>query len=380
MRFSEIIGHKKLKSQLIRSIESGQVAHAQLFLGPEGSPNMALALAYIAFLNCRNRSLEDSCGECDSCRKIDRLIHPDLHFAFPVCATKKVSGKDVVSASFLNEWRNFLIQDSYNNATGWNNYFGGENKQLNISKEESRQIIKNLSLKAFDGQYKVMLIWLPEYMNASSANAILKILEEPPENTLFLLVSNDEKRLISTILSRTQIIQISPFSDDEINTMLVEQHFIEKEKARQIAHLVDGNINKALSLAREVEDDSHEMFRDWMRLCYVGNLKELIQWTDKFSKMTRVSQQTLFQYGLSMMREALIASTDEMRLSRLMGEELNFATNFMKILNIDIIEEIMGQFDQAIYHLERYAHAKILFLDVSLCIFEIFNRQRTKAL
>jgi DNA polymerase-3 subunit delta' len=211
-------------------------------------------------------------------------------------------------------------------------------------------------------------------MHPATANALLKILEEPPPNTLFLLVSNDESKLLSTILSRTQIVQIRPFTDEEIKDLLINQHFIEEEKAGQISHLVDGNINEALRLAREVEDDSHGMFRDWMRLCYVGDLIELTRWTEKFNAMNKVAKQTLFQYGLSMMREALVASNNDMSLSRLMGGELEFVKKFSRILTLESIEQISGVLNEAFYHVERNANAKILFLSVSLKIFEIFQK------
>ena len=374
MKFSDITGYDALKKQLIQSVVSDQIAHAQLFLGSEGGSNLALALAYSSFINCKNRTDNDSCGTCDSCRKNEKLIHPDVHFAFPVSGTKKIQSKDAISVRFLSEWRNFVIQDPYGNASGWNSYFGGEDKQLNISRQESREIIKNLSLKAFEGLYKIMIIWLPEYMHPATANALLKILEEPPPNTLFLLVSNDETKLLSTILSRTQIVQIRPFTDEEIKDLLINQHFIEEEKAGQISHLVDGNINEALRLAREVEDDSHGMFRDWMRLCYVGDLIELTRWTEKFNAMNKVAKQTLFQYGLSMMREALVASNNDMSLSRLMGKELEFVKEFPRILTLESIEQISGVLNEAFYHIERNANSKILFLSVSLKIFEIFQK------
>jgi DNA polymerase-3 subunit delta' len=381
MRFKNIIGNEKLKKQLINSVQSEHIAHAQLFLGPEGSSNLTLALAYASYLNCENRQNNDSCGQCSSCRKNDKLIHPDVNFAFPVSATSKIKGKDVISASYLSEWRNFVIQDPYNNASGWNSYFGGENKQLNISKEESRQIIRHLSLKPYEGKFKVMLIWLPEYMNPSAANALLKILEEPTANTVFILVANDEKKILSTIRSRTQIIRILPFSDEEIMHQLIEHHFIDEDKARQISHLVDGNINEALRLAREVEDDSHEMFRDWMRLCFLGNLVDLVNRAEKFSKMSKVAQQTLFQYGLSMMREALIMYSGENMLSRLMGEEQDFIGNFTRVLDLFSIEKITNQLNEGYYHLERNANSKILFLDISLQFVKIFklsgNRKQT---
>ncbi|MBR9998689.1 MAG: DNA polymerase III subunit delta, partial [Cyclobacteriaceae bacterium] len=209
-------------------------------------------------------------------------------------------------------------------------------------------------------------------------NSLLKILEEPAENTVFMLVANDEKKILPTIRSRTQIIRVRPFSDENINKMLVENHFIEEDKARQISHLVDGNIIEALRLAREVEDDSHVMFRDWMRLCFLNNLVEIVNWTDKYSKLTKVSQQTLLQYGLSMMRESLIILSGEPSLSRLMGAELEFIKNFTRVLRIDTIEEITKQLNEALYHLERNANSKILFLALSLRIIEIFSGSKIK--
>src|SRR5210317_1449692 len=204
MKLSEIPGLNSIKEKLLRTIESGKVAHAQMFSGPEGSANMALALAYATLLNCTDKTNRDACGECPSCQKINKFIHPDLHFVFPVSAAKNKTGKDVISDSFIAEWRSFLAQNPYGGAMEWSQEFGGENKQLNISREESRNILKKLTLKSFEGEYKVMLIWLAEYMHPAAANALLKLLEEPPEKTVFLLVTYDSEQIIGTILSRVQ--------------------------------------------------------------------------------------------------------------------------------------------------------------------------------
>lgn len=373
MLFSEIFGLQDVKDKLIQSVRSDHLAHALLFLGREGSANLALALAFATYLNCTHRKSNDACGECPSCVKNAKFIHPDVHFAFPVTSIKEKKGKELISLNFLEEWRNFLIQDPYNNAVGWNNFLGGENKQLNISREESRQIIRNLSLKPFEGEYKIMLIWLPEYMHPSSANAILKILEEPPQKTIFLLVSNDQSRLLSTILSRTQIVSIRPFSDDEIREMLIKQHFIDQHKAEQVTHLVDGNIQEALRLAREVEDDSHKIFRDWMRTCYKGDLTSMVRWSERFSSLNKAGQQTLFSYGLSIMRESLISISGEYKLSRIQGDELEFSKNLVKVLDTDKISQITEALNTGSYHLERNANPRILFLDLSINVLRIFR-------
>jgi DNA polymerase III subunit delta' len=374
MLFKNIIGNEETKSKLITAINNGHIAHALLFSGNEGSANLALALAFITYLNCENRLEDDSCGVCPSCHKSLKLIHPDVKFSFPFITFKD---KDPISDNLLGEWRNFVLQDPFNNATGWSTYFGGEDKQLYISVDESRQIIRKLTLKPFEAMLNVMLIWLPEYMNSSAANALLKEIEEPPDNSIFILVTNDIKRLIPTILSRTQVIQIQPFTDEELIRILVEKHFIEKDNAGKIAHLVNGNINEALRLAREVEYNSHVMFRDWMRLCYQEDLIQLMQFTEKYQSLGKVSQQTLLLYGLSMLRESLVWNLDQSQLTRVMGEELDFVKKFSVIIDPGTIEKLALLISEASYHLERNANVKILFIDLSLRVSEIFSTMKT---
>lgn len=251
MQFSEIPGQEEIKQTLINSVNNNHIAHAQLFAGREGAPNLALAIAYATYLNCRDRKPHDSCGSCPSCHKFSKFIHPDLHFVFPVSSTKSLTGKDVVSSSFLKEWRTFLLKNIYGNISEWSEIFGGENKQLNISKEESRNIIKNLMLTSYEGGYKIMIIWLPEYMHPYCANAILKILEEPPAKTILFLVSNNLEGLLNTILSRAQLFRIRMFNDDELQEILVEKYGVNTSQVAQIIQLAEGNINEALKLIEE---------------------------------------------------------------------------------------------------------------------------------
>ena len=373
MLFSEIKGLDEVKEKLIESVRRNHVAHAQLFLGKEGSPNLPMALAYATYLNCTDRKASDACGVCASCIKMNKYIHPDFHFAFPVSSTKAVAAKDAHSTSFLKEWRKFLLENPYGAAADWSAFFGGENKQLNISREESRQIIRALSLKAFEGSYKIMLIWLPEFMHDSSANAILKILEEPQDQTLFLLVTNDSEKLLTTILSRTQIVQIRAFSGKELKTILMEEDGLDEKKAGQIAHLSEGNLNKARHLTSEVEDDSQLMFRDWMRLCFTNDYSKMVEWSDLFQKMTKEAQKSLLQYGLQMMRETLVVGLNADSIMHLQGEELSFAQNFKKVMSFDKTEKITSQLNSGYFHLERNANPRILFLDLSLVIAKILR-------
>lgn len=368
MRFSDIIGLEETKQKLITAVKENHVAHAQLFFGAEGSANLAMALAFATYINCTDPSESDSCGECASCKKIDKLVHPDVQFVFPVSSTKKITGKNVVSSSYLNEWRSFALSNPYHGIEQWSASYGAENKQANISKEESRNIIKSLSLKAFEAKYKIMLIWLPEYMHVNAANGILKILEEPSERTIFLLVTNDYEKLLTTILSRCQLLKIRSFSDDEIIDYLRNERQVEAEKARKIAALAEGNLNKASTLIHEIEDDSHKMFRDWMRLCWTKNFAELTSMNDMFASMNKSAQMMLFVYGLNMMREALMAKMTALDELKLNPEESSFVANFGKALSMPVLEKIAGELNKGHYHLSRNASPKILFMDMSLSI------------
>jgi len=372
MRFSDIPGLEDTKKYLTNAVEGGHLAHALLFTGVVGAPNLNLALAFASYLNCDNRINDDACGQCPSCSKNSKFIHPDLHFVFPVSSTKTVKGKDVVSTSFLKDWRKFLLEQPFGNLQDWSNHYGGENKEANISREESRQIIRNLSLKAFEGKYKIMLVWLPEKMHVTAANAILKILEEPPENTVFLLVTNDAENLLTTILSRTQQFTIPKFQDQEIIDYLVQQE-TPAGKAAQLAHLADGNMNQALKLASEIEDDSHKLFRDWMRLCYVKDYSKMVTWADVFQKQNRMQQKSVFQYGLNILREVLVTSFPEAGLSKLTGEEKEFVRNFAKVMDSNKINIVSELLNQAYYHIERNANQKITFLDLSLQVAKIIR-------
>jgi DNA polymerase-3 subunit delta' len=376
MLFKEIIGHDITKKKLVTAVRNEHIPHALLFSGREGSANLALALAFITYLFCENKGEEDACGVCASCHKNQKLIHPDVNFSFPFITQKN---RDPVSDNLLPEWRNFVLQDPYNSAAGWNTYFGGENKQLYISVDESRQIIRKLSLKPFEARHNIMLIWLPEYMNTPAANALLKIIEEPPDDSIFIIVTNDEKKMMPTILSRTQSIYIRPFTDAELISILVEKHFIDKKEAAKISHLVDGNINEALRLARDVELNSHAMFREWMRLCYTQDHQKLVQFANQYHSLGKVSQQILLQYGLSLLRESLICELGETSLLRVMGEELEFVKKFSVTLDPEAIEKLSGLISEASYHLERNANDKIVMLDLSLRASEIFRKVKARA-
>jgi DNA polymerase-3 subunit delta' len=361
MKFADISGLEDVKERLIGAVNSNHIAHAQLFLSKNGGSNLPLALAYATYLNCEQPVDNDSCGTCPSCSKNAKYVHPDVHFVFPVSSTKSITGKDVVSTNYLPDWRKFLIENPYRSLNEWANTYGGENKQANISKEESRQVIKHLSLKAFEGKYKVMIIWLPEYMNSSAANGILKILEEPPEGTVFFLVCNDDEKLLTTILSRTQIVKIRPLVDTEMSTLLMDKFGVEEVKAKHIAYLANGNVDEAFAMLDSEENESQGLFKEWMRMCFKRDFGAMVLMAEDFHKMNKIDQKNLLQYGISTMREALITNLEVHEVVKVTGEEKAFVENFGKVLDADKVIDVSEQLNEALYHLERNASPKITF-------------------
>jgi len=373
MRFRDVPGLSEVKEKLVRSVETGKVAHAQLFAGPEGGANLSLALAYATYLNCIDRRDGDSCGQCASCLKTDKLIHPDFHLIFPVSSTKNKTGKDVVSDSFITEWRQFVLQNPYGGPVEWSLAFGGENKQLNISREESRNILKKLTLKSYEGEYKIMLIWLAEHMHPTAANALLKLLEEPPEKTIFILTSYDEEQIIGTILSRVQKLQIRAFRNSEVSAYLKDKYQLEEEEAIKISNIANGSINYAQKLINTEDDQSNASFQEWMRMCFKNEYAMMVDGADEFNKMGRTLQKSLLQYGLSIIRDSLLSQNNRKDLIHAMDKDMQFANNFSRTLNLQKLDQLYQLLNTAFYHLERNGNPKIIFLDTSLKISMIFK-------
>lgn len=371
MRFQDIPGLKHTKQQLIEAVQGNHVAHAQLFVGAEGSANLAMALAFTTYVNCENPGAEDACGNCPSCIKNSKYIHPDVNFVFPSAATPKLKREDATSEKFLVEWRAFLQQNPYGNVSDWSNHFGWENKLLMIPRQESRNIVRALSLKSFEGKYKVMIIWLPELMNVNAANGILKILEEPPENTLFLLVSNDANKLLTTILSRAQQLRIPAFDDEDIKQVLAQKTDLSEEEIAQLAYRAEGNMRKALLEIGGTGNEVADYFKDWMRQCFSYNFESLIQLADDFQKKGKEFQVSLFAVASRFMRETLLKGVSAEAISRLPETERGFVEKFSAVFIPPKIAILSPKLDEAQYHVERNANPKILFLDLSLSIAQI---------
>lgn len=374
MQFKDIHGLESTKSMLRSAVANNHVAHAQLFAGRPGAPALPMALAFATYLNCENPTDTDSCGQCSQCTKNKKFIHPDVHFVFPVSATKSIAAKDLESRKFLKEWRQFLLTSPYGNLNDWSDLYSGEGKQAYISTREKLNIIQDLSLKAFEGTYKIMLIWYPELMHRNAANGILKVLEEPPENTLFLLVSEQPDLLLTTITSRVQRLNIPLFTSAEVSEQLVLTHGVNEQRAKQIAHLAEGSLREALYLAANVDSNHFDNFSNWMRQCFKRDWGLLIDGADNFAKLNRAKQQLYLQYGLSLVREALVAAQPETgMLVRVDGKEKPFVANLGKTLNTIQFQHLSSLFSDASYHLERNANPKLLFMNLSIHISKTFS-------
>ncbi len=374
MQFKQIVGQDAVKQRLIKSVKENRVSHAQLFLGPQGSGSLPLAVAYAQYLSCENRGEDDSCGECSSCRKYQKLMHPDLHFSYPFFAKHK----EDTAVTFIEQWREAFLNNPYLTLDAWRGYLDAENKQANINIAECHQIIKKLSFKPFESAYKVLILWLPEYLD-KEGNALLKIIEEPQPNTLFLLVTQNQDQILNTILSRTQLIKIPALGYHEIVDYLVEKHQQNDEAAAQIAYLANGSLSDALGMLTENSGSFHGLFVQWLRLCFGNKGIEIVGFVDQASKLGRENQKNFLRYGISFLRECCLILSGAGNLVHLPPNELETAGKMAGVMSLEAIEGIITELEKAHYHIERNANPKILFLDVSLQIIKQLNltiRQR----
>lgn len=368
MQFKDIVGQVEIKQHLINTVKENRISHARLFLGPDGSGSLAMAVAYAQYICCENPSDEDSCGVCPSCRKYSKLIHPDLHFSYPFFAR----GKEETALTYIEEWREAFLANPYLGLEEWRNQLEAENKQANINIAECHQIIKKLSLKPFESNYKVLIMWLPEYLD-KEGNALLKIIEEPPFNTLFLLVAENQDQILNTILSRTQLLKIPRVSDQEVKNFLLTKFSISEEEAARIAYLSDGSIRVAINLTSEETDNNFDLFTGWLRICYGNQGALAIDFAEQVSRMGRENQKNFLRYGVKLMREVIMLLGGAENLIHLPERGMQFVHKFSQKVDIPQVEAVVAELEKAHYHIERNANAKILFLDVSLQIIKILR-------
>jgi DNA polymerase-3 subunit delta' len=375
MNFSQIPGQKETIDRLIRSVNEQRVSHAQLLSGPEGCGSLALALAYAKYISCENRSETDSCGTCKSCVKYEKMIHPDLHFVFPVIKNKKDA--EPVSDSYIEEWREFVKRSPYFTLNNWLDSIEVGNAQGLIFASEAGEIIKKLNLKSFESDFKIMIIWLPEKMHLSTANKLLKLIEEPPEKTLFLLVSEEPDKVIPTIISRCLLIKIPGFTKRDIGDYLIRKYSCSEEKAQEIARVAGGNIIRATELF-ENEDSSLqnlEKFKKLMRFAWKRDIVSVISWSEEIAGTGREAQKNFISYSLRLLRENLMLSLNLVKndLVFLAGEEEAFSKNFHPFINQENIYHLTDEFNIAYSHVEANGNAKIIFLDLALKVTKLIR-------
>lgn len=376
MFFSDVIGQEKVKSHLIQSVRDQKVSHAQLFTGDEGYGGLPLAVAFSQYILCENREKTEPCGVCPSCLQMQKLIHPDLHFVFPVVSGKSI--KKPISDDFIEIWRNAFLEDPYMSASKWLGKLGVDNKQGLIYTQESNSILRKLNLKSFESEFKIMIIWQPERMHNSCSNKLLKIIEEPPPKTIFLLVSKEPAQLLPTILSRVQMIRLSPINDNTLITYFREESGRGEKEVRNFVCLAEGSYTRAKEII-EAEEDLHfnlDKFKNWMRLCYSKNIPGLIEWVEGFSREGREKNKSFLTYSLEMMRENFLLNVfpeHQKKLVRLTDEENTFSEKFSSFIKEGNINSFSKLINGAIIDIRMNAYTKTVMLDLSLKVSQLIR-------
>lgn len=380
MDFSEIIGQKHLKAHLLKTIENGRVPHAQLFVGGSGSGLLPLAIAYACQLLC-NQYVKES-TDYDLCmRKVAKLSHPDLHFVYPVNTNDEVK-KNPVSSLFSEEWRKFVLENPYGSLFDWFQHLGIENKQGNISVKEAEEISKRLSLKAYEGGHKIMIIWMADKMNTECANKILKIVEEPPDKTVLLLLTENEEHILTTIRSRCQKLHLPRLAEEEIASVLFEKHAMSRNIAKKISRQAHGDYNKALQLMHQDGDDIifEKWFVSWVRTAFKakGNKKainDLLEWSDHIAGQGRETQKKFLSFCIEVFRQGLLKNYKADALLFFEANDPTFSIEkFAPFVHQNNIFEIIDALDDASYHIERNGNAKIIFTDLSIQLTRLIHK------
>jgi len=367
MQFKDVIGQSAVKQRLIQSVRENHVSHAQLFLGPAGCGKLPLALAYAQYILCPNRTETDSCGVCPTCQKVQKLVHPDLHFVVPTNTTKSVKSNPE-SDLFMEEWREFAVKNKgYFNDTDWYAFLDIENKQGYMSVRDAASLLRKLSMKSYEGKYKIAIIWMAEKMRVDTANKLLKLLEEPPEKTVFLLIAEDAEELLSTIKSRTALVKIPAIDLGSIEAALVERLGCTPQQAHDAAMISEGNWLNACHSVQDSEEHKFffTTFQQWMRLCFRGAYSELIDFSANIKTLGREKQKELLDYALRIVRNALLFNNNLAEIVMLPNDEKTFNSKFAPFVNPANLVQIAALFDEAIRQIERNGNAQIIFTDVS---------------
>jgi DNA polymerase III subunit delta' len=395
MLFKDVIGQREMKQQLVEMVQHNRLSHALLFLGREGSGGLPLAMAFAQYVSLLpNKSEQESSlfgepvevklpstpEEADawmqkqpSFSKAEQLVHPDIHFSYPV-VTKK-PGSPPISTDYITEWREFIKQLPYGNIYDWLQFIGAENKQGNITAHECNDIIRNLNLKSFESGYKILLMWMPEYLG-KEGNKLLKMIEEPPPDTLFILVAENEGEILSTILSRCQLVKIPALEAADIEHNLLAKKACTAEQAKQIANASDGDYREALSLIQHADEDFHGLLREWLNASLKNQTITQVKLIEEIARMGREKQKQFLKHFTHLLEQAVrLQVADEVLRDRLLNAmsegEIDFVGRLNKAMTLEQKEAIAEELDKATYYIERNAHAKILFHALTIKIFHI---------
>jgi DNA polymerase-3 subunit delta' len=394
MLFKDVIGQQAIKHQLVEMVAHGRVSHALLFLNKEGSGALPLVNAFAQYMVCEkvhgssapagpslfgdgpqpamNTILTDACGLCPPCQKAAQFAHPDIHYSYPAISSKP--GDKPLSATFRPQWREFLKLTPYGNVFDWLQFIGAENKQGNISAEECNDIIKQLSLKTYESEYKILVMWMPEYLG-KEGNKLLKLIEEPPPNTLFLLVAKNEELILQTILSRTQLIKIPTLEDNEVKDALVQRAGIDGQKAGQIASLAQGNYREALQLLQHAEEDWQAVLRDWLNAILKAGPVAQVKWVEEMAKTGREKQKQFLKYFTHLLDQSLRMRILGSELNSIADNEKDFAERLNKIASVNQQQAIIEELDKAQYYIERNANGKMLFHALTIKLLHIIKNK-----
>ncbi len=369
MQFADVVGQDHLKEQLRKSVLLDRVAHTQLFQGKRGCGDLLLALAYAKYVQCADRNEKEACGVCTSCVSMDKLEHPDVHFSFPI---KSEKDKDE-SSYHIESWRKFILEDLYHDFQDWSDVHA-PNKNLEIRVKEAASIAKKMALRSYLGAYKIVIIWNAENMNIPAANKLLKAIEEPPDSTLFLLVSSNPERLLPTIISRTQRHFVPPVAAEHVNAYVRQTYQLESPVAERIVARAEGDVREAKNLMADDSESMLPLFRSWMLGCYYNKASDTKTSCDDFQALGREGQKRFIRYGIQKIRQCVLFDQGCETLVHAVEEEKAFLQKFKKFVSIDTAEWFREEFERLGHELDRNANAKILFMDTS---YQLFSRLRS---
>lgn len=372
MHFDQIPGNESIKRYLTELVETARLPHAMIFTGPMGNAKLALAIAFANYLQCSDKQNGESCGKCPACLKSMKYVHPDIHFVFPAISMDGKKREDTVSADFYPMWRSFIAEKTYGSLTDWLHHLGADSKPANINTKECSQISNTLGLKSYEGQYKILIIWHAEYLG-KDGNRLLKLIEEPPENTIIILLTERTDKIIKTILSRCQIIGVPPFTDQEIKLGLEAESF---DISEELVYLADGNLHLAKSLSAGNWENHSDELMTWMRTTYQMKPESIVKTVNELARKAKQEQINFLSYGLYYMKEyrnALISQ--DIQLAKLSESEKDVAIKMSNLIDESMSRSIVSLFEEGINHLRRNANAKILFMDLTVRLEQIMKHQ-----